>query len=90
MKAGTWVAFFAGVLACLIVANDGYDAFFTRLADAGAVAATFVEGVFELPPIAVALIVLGFGLLIGRNAAERGRARRDAQDAWNKRSAYRR
>lgn len=90
MKAGTWVAFGAGVLVCLVVLNDGYDEALSGLAAIASRASTFVTGVLELPPILVALLVLGLGLLIGRNAAERGRARRDADDAWNKRKAYRR
>ena len=90
MKAGTWVAFGAGVLICLIVTRDGYDEAFSGLAAIASRASTFVTGVLELPPFAVALLGLGVGLRVGRNAAERGRARKDADDTWNKRKAYRR
>lgn len=91
MKAGTLVAFGAGVLVCLIVANDWYEEFFTGLAAFATETLMVIETILGVvPPVVVVLAVLGIGLYLGTIAAERGRARKDADDAWDKRSTYRR
>ncbi|HSK89886.1 MAG TPA: hypothetical protein VK875_01105 [Euzebyales bacterium] len=91
MRGGGLGWFLAGIAACLLVINDRVGDGFDMVTVALAGVTTFVVTLLTaLGPVLGAIVVLGVGLVIGSLRAERARGRKDADDAWNKRSAYRR
>jgi len=95
VRIGGMIWFIAGFAFCLVFLDDGIGGLLTGIVTVVGAIVTFVLELGGVdgggPGVVLAVLVLiGVTLLVGREWTERARGKVDADDAWNKRSAYRR
>lgn len=86
MRNGFLVGLIVGVVVCALAMNDLLG---VVLGGSVAVLSGFVEFLVAVGAGVLLPIAVGISLFIGSRWAERARGRKDADDAWKRRSAYR-
>lgn len=89
MRVGGLIWFVAGFGFCIAYMDDGIGSVLTTVASVVGGVVTFVLEVGATAGIGGVLVVIALALFIGRTWSENARGKRDADDAWKKRTAYR-
>lgn len=90
MRIGGGAWFVAGFVFCYVWTIDGLGAMFRGAVGVLGIAVKVVETVGAISVGLLLALTLAAGLAVGTCCAEVGRARKDGDDAWNRRKAYRR